>query len=227
MLRWLNSSKFFNCLYQRLFLKKFLNHNSYSNYYCWLLLNQLPQEYAMSTFFLDQHLLTASLPVQPILDARALDEESVFLQPKTHTVYVNCTFWTSLHLCLWGSIEQTIIFNPPHPTTLVATISNLEGLLFFEGQILMQKMLLQAVNGAGKGKGGGGAAKTQYFPQMWQMFQWWEDVMIVNNGNRTRWSPLLRVSNHISDYNREGGVQFVNHLYDYRQNWMTWSPVTN
>ena len=46
----------------------------------------------MSTFFLDQHLLTASLPVQPILDARALDEESVFLQPKTHTVYINCTF---------------------------------------------------------------------------------------------------------------------------------------
>ena len=46
--------------------------------------------------------------------------------------------------------------------------------------------------------------------------------MIVNNGNRTRWSPLLRVSNHIrkSD-NSEGGVQFVNHLYNYRQNWMT------
>ena len=30
--------------------------------------------------------------------------------------------------------------------------------------------------------------------------------MIVNNGNRTRWSPLLRVSNHISDYNSEAGV---------------------
>ena len=45
--------------------------------------------------------------------------------------------------------------------------------------------------------------------------------MIVNNGNRTRWSPLLRASNHISDYNSEVGVQFVNHLYDYRQNWMT------
>ena len=155
MLRWLNSSKFFNCLYQRLFLKKFLNQNSYSNYYCWLLLNQLPQEYAKSTFFLDQHLLTASLPVQPILDARALDEESVFLQPKTHTVYVYCTFWTSLHLCLWGSIEQTIIFNPPHPTTLVVTISNLEGLLFFEGQILKQKHAVASDEWSREGEGGG------------------------------------------------------------------------
>lgn len=83
---------FFYCLYQRLFLKKFFNHNSNCFCYCWLLLNQLPQEYAMSTFFLDQHLLTASLPVRPILDAGALDEESVFLQSYTYTVYINCTF---------------------------------------------------------------------------------------------------------------------------------------
>lgn len=46
----------------------------------------------MSTFFLDQHLLIASLPVQPILDAGALDEESVFLQSYTYTVYINYTF---------------------------------------------------------------------------------------------------------------------------------------
>lgn len=35
----------------------------------------------MSTFFLDRHLLTVSLQVQPILDAGALDEECVFLKP--------------------------------------------------------------------------------------------------------------------------------------------------
>ena len=29
----------------------------------------------------------------------------------------------------------------------------------------------------------------------------------------------------MDDY--KAGVQFVNHEYDYRQNYMTWSPVTN
>ena len=28
-------------------------------------------------------------------------------------------------------------------------------------------------------------------------------------------------------YDRKGGVQFVNHKYDYRQNWATPSSVTN
>ena len=40
-------------------------------------------------------------------------------------------FWTSLPLYLWGSLEWTIIFNPPPLTTLVPTLSNLEGLVMF------------------------------------------------------------------------------------------------
>ena len=52
-------------------------------------------------------------------------------------------------------IEQTTIFNPPHPTTLVATISNLEGLLFFEGQILMQKHAVASGEWGREGEGGG------------------------------------------------------------------------
>ena len=57
-------------------------------------------------------------------------------------------------------IEQTTIFNPPHPTTLVATISNLEGLLFFEGQILMQKHAVASGEWGREGDGGGGTQNT-------------------------------------------------------------------
>ena len=42
----------------------------------------------------------------------------------------------------------------------------------------------------------------------------------INNGNMTEWSPIpiIRVINKI---------RFINHEYDYRQNWTTRSPVTN
>ena len=60
-------------------------------------------------------------------------------------------------------IEQTTIFNPPHPTTLVATISNLEGLLFFEGQILMQKHVVASGEWGREGEGGGGHPKHNTF----------------------------------------------------------------
>ena len=40
---------------------------------------------------------------------------------------------------------------------------------------------------------------------------------MINNGNRTEWSPIgsviIRVINKLDD--REAGVQFVNHSYDY------------
>ena len=41
---------------------------------------------------------------------------------------------------------------------------------------------------------------------------------MINNGNRTEWSPIrsviIRVITRLDD--REAGVQFVNHEYDYR-----------
>ena len=43
-------------------------------------------------------------------------------------------------------------------------------------------------------------------------------IIIINNGNRTEWSPIrsviIRVITQSDD--REAGVWFVNHEYDYR-----------
>ena len=58
----------------------------------------------------------------------------------------------------------------------------------------------------------------------WSIFVWLSSVWItqldniqhlywIYNGNRTKWSQLTK-SNE-----REAGVWFVNHKYDYRQNW--------
>ena len=45
----------------------------------------------------------------------------------------------------------------------------------------------------------------------------------ISNGNRTEWSPIrsviIRVITKSDD--REAGVRFVNHEYDYRPNWTT------
>ena len=51
----------------------------------------------------------------------------------------------------------------------------------------------------------------------------------IYNGNRTEWRPVQSIIIQVitkSDYCTMG-VQFVNHKYDYRQNWVTQSPVTN
>ena len=52
---------------------------------------------------------------------------------------------------------------------------------------------------------------------------------LISNGNRTEWSPIrsviIRVITKSDD--REAGVRFVYHEYDYRPNWTTRSPTTN
>ena len=49
----------------------------------------------------------------------------------------------------------------------------------------------------------------------------------INSGNRTEWSPIrsviIRVIMKLD--NREAGVQFANHEYDYRPNRTTRSPL--
>ena len=54
--------------------------------------------------------------------------------------------------------------------------------------------------------------------------------VFTNNVNRTEWSPIryviIRVILTKSD-DREAGVRFVNHKYDYGLNWTTRCPVTN
>ena len=55
------------------------------------------------------------------------------------------------------------------------------------------------------------------------------DINVINNGNRTEWSPIRSVIIRVitkSD-NREAGVRFVYHEYDYRPSWMTRSPIAN
>ena len=51
----------------------------------------------------------------------------------------------------------------------------------------------------------------------------------ISNGNRTKWSPIqsviIRVITKSDD--REAGVRFVYHEYDYRLNWTTRSPIIN
>ena len=51
----------------------------------------------------------------------------------------------------------------------------------------------------------------------------------ICNGNRTEWSPIrsviIRVITKSDD--REAGVRFVYHEYDYRPNWTTRSPIAN
>ena len=51
----------------------------------------------------------------------------------------------------------------------------------------------------------------------------------ISNGNRTEWSPIrsviIRVM--IKSDDREAGIRFVYHEYDYRLNWTTRSPIIN
>ena len=51
----------------------------------------------------------------------------------------------------------------------------------------------------------------------------------INFGNRTEWSPVRSVIIQVitKSYDCEAGVRFVNHEYDYRQNWTTRGPVTS
>ena len=54
-------------------------------------------------------------------------------------------------------------------------------------------------------------------------------VININDVNRTEWSPVRSVITQVitKSNNREAGVQFVNHEYDYSTNWTTLSPVTH
>ena len=52
--------------------------------------------------------------------------------------------------------------------------------------------------------------------------------LLLYNGNRTEWSPIQSVIIQMitkSD-DRTAGVRFVNHEYDYKQNWTTRSLMT-
>ena len=75
----------------------------------------------------------------------------------------------------------------------------------------------------------------------WRLLKWYDakthfvglsheyDLFTISNGNRTEWSPIqsviIRVITKSDD--REAGVRFVYHEYDYRQNWTTRSPIIN
>ena len=52
---------------------------------------------------------------------------------------------------------------------------------------------------------------------------------IIINGNITEWSQFaLKTYERLTKSdNREARVRFVNHEYDYRQNWTTRSAITN
>ena len=52
---------------------------------------------------------------------------------------------------------------------------------------------------------------------------------VIYNGNKTKWSQIQSVIIQVIEKadNHKVGVQFVNHMYDYQQNEMTQSPVTN
>ena len=54
-------------------------------------------------------------------------------------------------------------------------------------------------------------------------------VININDVNRTEWSPVRSVITQVitKSNNREAGVWFVNHEYDYSTNWTTLSPVTH
>ena len=45
-----------------------------------------------------------------------------------------------------------------------------------------------------------------------------KSALVINNGNETEWSPIRSVIIRVitKSYDREAGVQFVNHLYDHR-----------
>ena len=54
-------------------------------------------------------------------------------------------------------------------------------------------------------------------------------IIVISNGNRTEWSPIRSVIIQVitkSD-DREAGVQFVNHEYDYGPNCTTRGPIAN
>ena len=46
----------------------------------------------------------------------------------------------------------------------------------------------------------------------------------ISNGNKTEWSPIQSVT---KSNDCEAGARFVNHEYDYRQNWKTRSENNN
>ena len=50
-------------------------------------------------------------------------------------------------------------------------------------------------------------------------------VININDVNRTEWSPVRSVMTQVitKSNNRETGVRFVNHEYDYSTNWTTLS----
>ena len=50
-------------------------------------------------------------------------------------------------------------------------------------------------------------------------------MMVIGLSGVQIQSVIIQVINKMDDW--EVGVQFVNHEYDYRQNWTTQSPVTN
>ena len=50
-------------------------------------------------------------------------------------------------------------------------------------------------------------------------------ISVINNGNRTEWSPILSVILRVITKVGRPRSRFVNHDYDYRQNWTTRSPV--
>ena len=54
-------------------------------------------------------------------------------------------------------------------------------------------------------------------------------VININDVNRTEWSPVRSVMTQVitKSNNRETGVRFVNHEYDYSTKWTTLSPVTH
>ena len=51
----------------------------------------------------------------------------------------------------------------------------------------------------------------------------------ISDGNRTEWSPIQSViiQGLTRSDDREAGVLFDNHEYDWRLNWTTQCPVTN
>ena len=56
-----------------------------------------------------------------------------------------------------------------------------------------------------------------------------KSALVINNGNETEWSPIRSVIIRVitKSYDREAGVQFVNHVYDHRLNWTTQCSVAN
>ena len=50
-------------------------------------------------------------------------------------------------------------------------------------------------------------------------------IFVINNGNRTEWTPIRSLIIRVINKIRRQSVLF-NHEYDYRPNWTRQSPVT-